>query len=1017
MVKKYSVLMSVYAKENPDFLCESMLSMYNQTVPTDDFVLVCDGPLNEDLDKVIAEMQKKFGKRMRVFRLEKNQGLGLALRFGVEKCKNELIARMDSDDIAVENRIEKELAILEKMDVDVVGSNVVEYDENMEQTFGVRKVPEKNEDIVKFAKRRNPVNHMSVCFKKSKVIDVGNYEHIPGFEDYYLWVRMIVQDCKFYNVQEPLMKVRGGVQMVRRRGGLKYLKGILEFQKILHKNKIISVFRAFINVFERLTVALAPNFLRGKLYSKVLRDSVNSQSFLLDDKENDRIKIIYIMTSCRKCGPTQQTLNIIKNLDRNVFDPILVTIYKEGSDSMLDSFIPYVVKHYNVNMNKKAIILKRNKKMRIFLEEQKPNIVHSVGVFPNYLIASVGFKNHTFTLRNYVYEDYLDKFGKIRGYILAKMQIIAIKHTSTVVSCSESLKKKYKENLNIDTTCIQNGVDLKKYITLSKLEKKSIRKKLGFSEDDFLWIYSGQFIGRKNIPFMVEGFLRFCGKKDKLILLGDGDDFIKIRAQYADKKNIIFEGDVENVVEYLNAADAYISASKSEGLPNSVLEAMACGLPVVLSDILQHREIVCANKKNGGVVFELDDIDDYVSKLKIVSGDIFKMGIIAKKNVEENFDSVIMSKKYQELYMNIVNARRITLFIGGLSGGGAERVICNLANYLCRNDYLVDLITMSNSKNPYKVDDGVRKICLLNDNERCGRVHNFLLRRKRLKQYIIKNQNIQCYITMLPITIFMLVRFKKFTKSKIIISERVDPSSYSFLKKIMMKYSAKKCDGLVVQTQKISEWYNDVAHRMVIPNAINEDVILNKKNNSSIVKKKIVAVGRLEKQKNYPMTIRAFELFNKEHPDYVLEIYGQGSQKEKLVNLANSCGLGKKIKFFGYVNNISERITGAACFVMASNYEGIPNALLEAMCLGVPCVATDCDGGGAKELIEDGKNGFLVKKGSAEQMSRKMKEIVEDDSLSKDISKNAIKLKDKLEPERIYGEWMVFIDNVTRGVY
>lgn len=271
MKKKYSVLMSVYAKEKPEFLRKSMMSMYNQTVPTDDFVLVCDGPLNKKLDKVIGDMQKKFGERLRVFRLEENQGLGLALKFGVKKCKNELVARMDSDDVSNKNRIKKELKVFDKMDVDVVGSNIVEYDEKMKTKLGKRIVPEQHDDIVRMLKKRNPMNHMTVIFKKSKVVAAGGYKEMMFFEDYYLWARMINRGCVFYNLQDSLVSVRGDDRMHARRGSLRYVACIKSFEYELKAMNMINTVQYGFNLVGRSAVALMPNKMRDVVYSKVLR--------------------------------------------------------------------------------------------------------------------------------------------------------------------------------------------------------------------------------------------------------------------------------------------------------------------------------------------------------------------------------------------------------------------------------------------------------------------------------------------------------------------------------------------------------------------------------------------------------------------------------------------------------------------------------------------------------------------------------------------------------------------------
>ncbi len=350
--------------------------------------------------------------------------------------------------------------------------------------------------------------------------------------------------------------------------------------------------------------------------------------------------------------------------------------------------------------------------------------------------------------------------------------------------------------------------------------------------------------------------------------------------------------------------------------------------------------------------------------------------------------------------------RKVSLFIGSLTGGGAERVTCNLANYLQENGCSVDVITMSDVSDTYKLNKGINRFYLLRKKERSNKIQDFIVRQKRLKQYVINNQDVDCYIVMLPITIFMLVRLRKFTNGKIIISDRCNPTSYNFIKKIMMKYSARRCDGLVVQTEEISRWYRGVKNKIIIPNAINKDIVFPKREKNE---KRIVAVGRIEGQKNYPMLVKSFAIFSKEHPDYRLEIYGKGSQEESIRKLIEKYQLTGKIKLMGYVKNISERIANATCFVMTSNFEGMPNALIEAMCIGIPCIATDCDGGGARELMHNKKNGFLIDKNDVDGLVRSLNKIITDDGFANNISAESIKLRDKLSYEKIYNMWSGFI--------
>lgn len=271
MNKKFSVLMSVYYKEKPEYLMQSLDSIFNQSLLPNEVIIIEDGKLTKQLDNVILLYKKKYSKILKNIKFEKNRGLGVALHDGILECKNELIFRMDTDDICDKNRFEKQMKIFEETDSDVVGSNIVEYDEKMENITSYRIVPQNDKDIKIMAKKRNPMNHMTVAYKKSKVLEAGNYQSMMFFEDYYLWVRMISNNCKFYNINENLVKVRGGNEMIKRRGGIKYIKPIVNFQKQLLKLNIINYFQFLANVISRVGVSLIPNSFRFFIYKKILR--------------------------------------------------------------------------------------------------------------------------------------------------------------------------------------------------------------------------------------------------------------------------------------------------------------------------------------------------------------------------------------------------------------------------------------------------------------------------------------------------------------------------------------------------------------------------------------------------------------------------------------------------------------------------------------------------------------------------------------------------------------------------
>lgn len=264
----YSVLMSVYYKEKPEYLRESMASIYDQTVSTNDFVLVCDGPLSDALEEVIVEMQELFEKHLHVVRLEKNSGLGNALNYGLDFCKNELVARMDSDDIAFMDRCENQLKCFESMsNLAIASGTILEFENSIEEITGKRQVPLSHTEICKFSRKRNPFNHPAVMFKKSEVKEAGGYsEEYPLFEDYYLWVRMLRNGSKGLNLATPVLYMRTPADMYMRRGGVAYAKKMLGFHQWLKSIHWSSLGDFLCGVVPHAIVCVMPNFLRKQIY-------------------------------------------------------------------------------------------------------------------------------------------------------------------------------------------------------------------------------------------------------------------------------------------------------------------------------------------------------------------------------------------------------------------------------------------------------------------------------------------------------------------------------------------------------------------------------------------------------------------------------------------------------------------------------------------------------------------------------------------------------------------------------
>mgnify|MGYP004495762867 FL=1 len=278
MNTKYSVLMSVYYKENPEWFRESIESMMNQTVRTNDFVIVKDGKLTNELDEVISEYCKKYPDIFNIVELEKNMGLGLALATGILKCKNELVARMDSDDYSVPERCEKQLKKFnEDESLDIIGSCIAEFIDDINNVKAYRVLPEKHKEILKYAKRRNPFGHPSVMFKKSKLLEAGNYRSYYLVEDYDMWIRMIENGCTCYNFKDIFVYMRISDDFYKRRGGSRYLKSMLKFKKEQYKKGFFSRKDYLISSGAHIFMCIIPNRCRNILYKKFLRKDVNGK--------------------------------------------------------------------------------------------------------------------------------------------------------------------------------------------------------------------------------------------------------------------------------------------------------------------------------------------------------------------------------------------------------------------------------------------------------------------------------------------------------------------------------------------------------------------------------------------------------------------------------------------------------------------------------------------------------------------------------------------------------------------
>lgn len=272
LYEPFSVLMSVYKGEQPSFFAQSLESVYTQTLIPDEIILVCDGELNPDLEAVIERYIGRRETTLELVRLPQNGGLGKALNEGLKHCHHSLVARMDTDDIALPHRFERQIAYMtEHVDVDVLSTSIDEFCDNPQEILSTRSLPSEHAEISAFARRRSPVNHPAVVFRKETILKAGGYQHLPLFEDYFLWARVLMSGGIFHSLPESLLYFRMNHQTYTRRRGCQYIKSECELQKNFLSMGFISRREYVRNLVLRVPPRMLPAPMLRHFYKSFLR--------------------------------------------------------------------------------------------------------------------------------------------------------------------------------------------------------------------------------------------------------------------------------------------------------------------------------------------------------------------------------------------------------------------------------------------------------------------------------------------------------------------------------------------------------------------------------------------------------------------------------------------------------------------------------------------------------------------------------------------------------------------------
>ena len=272
---KYSVLMSVYAKDNPEYLSNAINSMLAQTVLPEQFVIVIDGPVQDKVKQIICKYQHDYANLFTILPLKHNGGLGKALNVGLWHCRNELVARMDADDISMPQRCERELELfVQNKKLALCGTYIDEFYDIPENVRTIRKVPTEYEAIKKFIRRRQPFNHPTVMFRKSEVIRCGGYGKLVRKQDFDLFSRMINNGCYALNIDESLLKFRADEDNYKRRKSWSYIKSTIEVGILNYKRKYCSIADLIYIICGQIILYLMPLKIMAAVSDRVLRERI-----------------------------------------------------------------------------------------------------------------------------------------------------------------------------------------------------------------------------------------------------------------------------------------------------------------------------------------------------------------------------------------------------------------------------------------------------------------------------------------------------------------------------------------------------------------------------------------------------------------------------------------------------------------------------------------------------------------------------------------------------------------------
>lgn len=716
-------------------------------------------------------------------------------------------------------------------------------------------------------------------------------------------------------------------------------------------------------------------------------------------------KILFHINSLGKGGAERVMSNLANCFVEDGYEIILTTQWKEKDEYQISDKVKRIHVGLQPEDEKKGRLyklMKRYGNLRNVIKEQKPDLILAFSKNSNFraILAALGLHIPV------VVSERSDPNFQYKGNIQKAKGNILYRIAAGNVFQTEYARDFFNKSVQKKSTVIFNPLH-EKYIkvTQSKQRKKEI-------------VTVGRISEVKNQKIMIEAFLevRKIYPEYKFKIYGedtkDGTyEILKNMVEAADAKDsILFMGNSDTLEDAIKDATLFMLTSLYEGMPNALMEAMAMGIPCIATDCPCGGSYHLLNKDKCGILIKNESTKELIDAILHIIEHPEEAEYMGEKAMYVK-EEMHPQKIYQEWlkYLSAIKKKKIVFYLSRLTKGGTERVVVNLAEYFYKRGWDVTLATTHKMEDEFQYSEGIQRVIteVTSEELSSSRVKNVFLRIRKLR-HILKNYDIA--VSFIGKNNIMAIIATFFTKTATYVAVRGEPKEeyYNKLLRICSKVLFIFADGIVMQTTSSKSYFPKYLQKKieVIGNSIHPSFL--EVEPCKTRRKRIVTVGRIDQNKNHIMLIKAFELLpDKLKEEYKVEIYGT-SYDDTLQHLHTYCnehGLSNSIVFKGQTSNVAEEIKDASVFVLTSNTEGMPNALIEAMTVGVPSISTNCPCGGPADLIENGRNGILVPVNDWKELSKQLERIVEDKIYLENLAKNGRKIIEKLHPDLVNKKW------------